>query len=152
LKTSPAVGDWADGAWADYGLQVATPCLAQQFPKDIAFGPDGALYVADSMNNRIQKFDRHGHHLGTFGERGDAPGRFNRPFDVAIDSEGYVYVVENGNHRVQKLTPDGRSVAIWGGPGRGEGQLLTPWAVEVDETGLVTVADRDNHRLVQFRF
>jgi len=41
----PAAGDWGDGEWANYGLTVVMPWLAQRFPKEIAFGPDGARAV-----------------------------------------------------------------------------------------------------------
>ncbi|MDY0166745.1 MAG: LamG-like jellyroll fold domain-containing protein [Thermoguttaceae bacterium] len=42
LQETAAVGDWADAAWGSHGLTVVTPWLAQRFPKEIAFGPDGA--------------------------------------------------------------------------------------------------------------
>lgn len=35
-------GDWADGSYADHGLTVVMPWLAQRFPKELAFGPQGA--------------------------------------------------------------------------------------------------------------
>ncbi|TVS19178.1 MAG: hypothetical protein EA424_09220, partial [Planctomycetaceae bacterium] len=42
LHEAATVGDWADAAWDDYGLTVVMPWLAQRFPKEIAFGPQGA--------------------------------------------------------------------------------------------------------------
>ncbi|MCA1809778.1 MAG: hypothetical protein LC725_10070 [Lentisphaerae bacterium] len=35
-------GDWGDALYARHGLTVVMPQLAQQFPKEIAFGPDHA--------------------------------------------------------------------------------------------------------------
>jgi hypothetical protein len=42
LQETSTVGDWADGYWDGHGLTVVTPWLAQRFPKEIAFGPEGA--------------------------------------------------------------------------------------------------------------
>ena len=41
LAQLEVAGDWADGAYRDHGLTVVMPWLAQQFPKEIAFGPAG---------------------------------------------------------------------------------------------------------------
>lgn len=38
-------GDWGDGSYGDGGLTVVVPWMAQQFPKEIAFGPE-SLRVA----------------------------------------------------------------------------------------------------------
>jgi hypothetical protein len=42
LHEAATVGDWGDAAWEDHGLTVVMPWLAQRFPKEIAFGPEGA--------------------------------------------------------------------------------------------------------------
>ena len=42
VQSTGATGDWADGQFGNYGLTLVMPWLAQRFPKDIAFGPDGA--------------------------------------------------------------------------------------------------------------
>ena len=42
LRETATVGDWADAAWDGHGLTVVVPWLAQRFPKEIAFGPQGA--------------------------------------------------------------------------------------------------------------
>ncbi len=45
VKDVSLVGDWADGRYGDFGLTVVVPWLAQQFPKEIVFGPE-AVRVA----------------------------------------------------------------------------------------------------------
>ncbi len=42
LKEVEVAGDWADAVYDGYGLTVVMPWLAQQFPKQLSFGPDGA--------------------------------------------------------------------------------------------------------------
>ena len=41
-KETKVAGDWADARYGDHRLTVVTPWLAQRFPKEIAFGPEGA--------------------------------------------------------------------------------------------------------------
>lgn len=53
-------------------------------PFDIAVGKSGNIYVADSGNNRIQKFDSNGNFLSTW-SKGHYEG-------VAVDESGNVYV------------------------------------------------------------
>ncbi len=72
--------------------------------------------MADSRNNRIQKFDAQGRFVGMFGGGGGSPGRFNEPWSVAVDGDGFIYVADTWNHRIQKFSPDFTFVAAWGEP------------------------------------
>ena len=40
------------------------------YPSAVAIGPDGAVYMADSGNNRIQKFDANGNFITNWGSWG----------------------------------------------------------------------------------
>ena len=64
-------------------------------------GPCACLYVADSNNNRIQKFDINGNFIDMWGVFGAPNGELYGPFDVAVDSSGNVYVTDVNNNRVQ---------------------------------------------------
>lgn len=44
----------------------------------------GVLYVADTSNNRVQRFSLDGRHLGGWGTQGSDNGQFDRPTDVAV--------------------------------------------------------------------
>jgi DNA-binding beta-propeller fold protein YncE len=63
--------------------------------------PEGDLYVADSGDNRIQKFGPDGAYLAKFGSIGTADGQFEGPGAVTVDSQGSVYIADVGNSRVQ---------------------------------------------------
>ena len=59
----------------------------------------GNVYVADTFNNRIDRFNP-ANFAGTFtsfGSGGSGSGQFNLPYVVAVDSAGYVY--SNGRLR-----------------------------------------------------
>ena len=51
---------------------------------DATKDPDGNIYVLDSGNFRIQKYDTRGNYLTTFGKQGRGPGEFRDPFSIVI--------------------------------------------------------------------
>jgi len=106
----------------------AAPALVLQQPSGIAFDRAGYVYVADSQNDRIQKFSADGRFVGKWGSTGTVKGRFQHPWGIAVDSTGNVYVTDALNSRVQKFSPDGQFLAQWGSPGSGDGQFTLPQA------------------------
>jgi sugar lactone lactonase YvrE len=76
-------------------------------PSDIALDKEGNVYVLDSGNHRIQKFDPDGNFLATFGRRGQGPGDFQYPQSIDIDPDGILYVSDSGNQKIQIIKPDG---------------------------------------------
>lgn len=128
-------------------------------PRAIAPAPDGSLYVADSMNHRIQHLDSDGNLIrewGTYGsiDQGDAPGgTFNEPWGVAVAPDGSVYVADTWNHRVQKFAPDGAFITMWGAPISNTAAEITfygPRAIAVNAQGEVFVSDTGNKRILVF--
>ena len=87
---------------------------------------DGALqyvYVADSRNHRIPKFDINGDFMKSFGTEGNQSCQLNLPTTVVIDSCGDLYVTERGNERIQKFDTEGNSILVWGSRGSGPSQF-----------------------------
>lgn len=134
------------GGWGSLG---SGPGQFNQ-PKGLAVDGAGVVYVADSLNNRVQRFSADGTLLGQFGSAGTGNGQFQSPFDVAIGPTGDVFVVDRNNHRVQRFTPDGTFVSTFGTVGSGPGQLSHPDGLAIDVAGDIYVADYDNNRIVKF--
>jgi DNA-binding beta-propeller fold protein YncE len=120
------------------------------FPSSVAIDASGTVYVADSENDRIQRFTEGGAVLGTWGTTGTGPGQFSTPEAIAVDASGNVYVVDKGNHRVQKFSTTGTVVSQWGSQGSGVGQLEAPEGIATDAAGNVYVADAGNNRIEKF--
>ena len=73
-------------------------------PIGLAVDGSGNVFVADTINNRIQKFDNTGTFVTTWGCLGSGDGQFNGPGGVAVErSSGNVFVAENRNNRIQKF-------------------------------------------------
>ena len=124
-------------------------------PLGLALDAAGDVYVVDSGNSRIQKFDPRGGSLAAVGTAGTAPGQFNQPSDVAVDAAGNVYVADTWNHRIQKFAPDLTPILAWGQPTR---DLINPapdrfWAprgIVVDHQGNILVADTGTNRIRRY--
>ncbi|MBR1368723.1 hypothetical protein RJ53_04045 [Methanocalculus chunghsingensis] len=132
--------------WGSYGSDDG------QFirPEGIAIDGEGNIYVADSGNNRIQKFDNDGSFVTKWGLLGSGLREFNNPKGVAVDDEGTIFVVDEMNHRIQRFDSDGNAITNWGLQGSGPGQFERPGGIAVDASGNVYVADTHNHRIQTF--
>jgi PKD repeat protein len=117
------------------------------YAKGVAVDSLGNVYVADSMNNRIQKFDNNGEFITKWGSFGDGDGQFDSPAYVAVDSLDNVYVTDLKNNRIQKFDNDGGFITKWGYFGDGNGQFNSPVGVAVDSSGNVYVVDSWNNRI-----
>ncbi len=100
------VAKWGGGIGAGH----ASSALAQepgQFrsPWGIAVDGMGDVFVTDTGNQRIQKFDREGNFVTQWGGFGNGEGQFNFPYGLIVDPKGHVFVVDSGNMRVQHFMP-----------------------------------------------
>ncbi|MDT8307748.1 MAG: TIGR03663 family protein, partial [Anaerolineae bacterium] len=125
-------------------------------PRNVAIGPDGAIYILDTGNHRVAVFDDQGRVLDAWGGQGAEPGRFNEPWGIAVDDE-YVYVADTWNHRIQKFTLDGELVTTFGELGMladvgtdSGGFFFGPRSVALLPENQLAVTDTGNHRIQVF--
>ena len=111
---------------------------------------EGLLYVADTGNHRILKFDANTACIAKWGRSGTGNGEFNSPSGIAIGPDGSVYVADTGNHRIQRFDSNGNFITKWGSFGSGPGQFNSPSDVAVGSDGSVYVVDTGNHRIQKF--
>jgi NHL repeat len=111
---------------------------AGQLARPVALAIDGSgnVYVGDSVNQRIDKFDSSGNFIEAwgfgvldhasafehctattgcvFGLGNPAAGAFSGPLAVAVDGSGSVYVADTTNERIDKFDSSGNFIEAWG--------------------------------------
>ncbi|MEO1983239.1 MAG: carbohydrate-binding family 9-like protein [Fuerstiella sp.] len=103
-------------------------------PTDVAFGPNGEVFVTDGYgNSRVVKFDHHGKFLSAWGTAGRQPGEFHLPHSIMVDSRQRVLVGDRENDRVQVFDLNGRRLEIWNG--------FAPYGITIDSSDQVFIAD-----------
>jgi sugar lactone lactonase YvrE len=174
-KVTPAgvVSTFAGVGVAGYSGDGSYSTVAKlSFPRGIAFGPDGSLYIADKGNHRVRKVAPDGimstvAGIGAWGQGGGwgfsgdggkaILARLSSPAGVAVDRDGSVYIADSANHRVRKVTPDGIIDTV---AGNGEGgfsgdggpassaQLAFIFSdIALDAAGNLYIADCTNMRI-----
>src|SRR5574337_260891 len=121
-----------------------------KWPNGVALDNSGNIYVADTGNNRIEKFSPDGTYLSKFGSQGSDNVQFNTPFSIALDSSGNIYVLDTLNDEVKKFSPDGTYLSKFGSLGSDNGQFNYPEDVVLDNSGNIYVADSGNNRIEKF--
>lgn len=122
-------------------------------PGGVATDAQGNVWVADTGNDRIQKFDSDGNFLAAYGESGSGEGQFSEPTGIAIDpfAPFLVYVADSGNDRVQVFWTSGEYVASVGESGSGESQFDNPTGIAVYQFAHALVVDSGNDRIQKVR-
>jgi tripartite motif-containing protein 71 len=106
------------------------------YPEGADVAADGTVYVADTRNNRIQKFDpASGSWSVLQGEE------LQQPMGVAV-AGSTVFVADTQNNRVVKLSSTGSLLASY------TTGLKAPEGLDVAPDGTVWVADTQNSRVV----
>jgi tripartite motif-containing protein 71 len=140
-------------AWGRHGSELGEFSFGSS--QDPTQPPGGGIavagsyaYVADSGNNRIERFNLSGGEAMQWGTKGAELGQFNYPRGVTAN-EGEVIVSDDDNHRLEKFDPNGAFQSAAGTQGSGPGQFGFPYGVSLDAAGNVYVADDINHRVVK---
>ena len=139
------------GSFADISTGNAQPGTFYE-PWGIAVDNNNNVYVADTWNHRIQKFDEAGNFIeqwGFFGQ-GEEPTAFWGPRDIKVDSQNRIFVTDTGNKRIVIFTSDGDYINQFGSAGLMSGQFDEPVGIAIDNEGRIFVADTWNQRIQRF--
>lgn len=135
-----------------------TGALEFNRPQGLAIDSGDILYVLDTGNNRVVRYNVSGA-FGVFtavgspwGTAGTAAKQFNNPSGISTDGTN-VYIADTDNNRVQKCLVDGSSCSIWGALGTYDGKFSSPRGIVYDDSQVperVYVADTGNNRIQWF--
>jgi sugar lactone lactonase YvrE len=152
-------GDGLQGYGGDGG---PAPAAELNSPQGIAVAANGALYIADTGNQRIRIVQNGqintfaGGSEGFSGDGGPASAaKFNQPSGIALDGSGALLICDRANRRVRRVingtitTIAGNGIQGFlgdGGPAVAA-ELNEPSDVAVDSSGRVFIADTANQRI-----
>ncbi len=160
--------DPSPGANFASSVAVSGTTILAGAPNDSALGPfshgavyvfevypdtayTSSLYVADTGNNRIQRFDGTSWSVVGSGIAGAGVGQFRLPEAVTTDLSGNViYVADTGNQRIQWSTDRGASWKVFASIGSGLNQVRSPQGLALDTSGNLYISDTGNNRVVRF--
>ena len=118
-------------------------------PYGIALDSNQDIYVVDSGNSEIKKFDSSGYLLNSWGTFGSDEGEFKNPIGIFIDSD-FVHIADTGNSRIQTFDNDGTFIKSWGFSTIESQTLRNPVAISVDDSGIFYVADFNLNKIPKF--
>ncbi len=78
-----------------------------EFPSDIAIDSKNDIYIADSHNHRVLKFNSSGNIILSFGKQGKEHGEFLYPQSITIDRFDNIFISDLNNNRIQLFSPAG---------------------------------------------
>lgn len=143
-------------------------------PHAVKLGPDKNLYIVDSGNHRILRFNLKGEFNGWIGKNekgeinsnwnkvgetssGHELGAFSAPCDLII-FENFLYVSEVENNRISKIGLDGKSYGwigfdevnnqfIWSKDINNKIHLKHPFGIKLEKNTFF-IADKGNNRII----
>lgn len=119
-------------------------------PRGLAIDGRGNFWIADTGNDRLQKFSLEGNLLHVIGKSGSGEGEFRSPSAVAVSPKGNLCVADTGNKRVQVFSPRGMFLGSFGKAGKQAGQFNEITDITVDAEENFYLVDRGNDRIAKY--
>ena len=153
-----AVGQGDNEGFAGDGGLASDPSVRYHDPVDVAVGPDGTVYIADSRNRRVRAIGPNGvlttiAGIGRwtsgnprgFGNGGPArEAGVPRPIAVAVGPDGSVYMSDFRDNQIRRIRPDG-IIEAFAGTGElvsnGDGGFAVDAGIQASSFNLETGPD-----------
>ena len=120
------------------------------FPTQVALDKDGRIYVADTLNFRVEVFGPDYKFLEAWGKQGNRLGDFMKPKGIAIDPFQNIYVVDSDFDNFQIFDPQKHLLMSLGSVGSVPGTFWLPAGIHIDRNNYIYVSDQNNRRRKHF--
>lgn len=134
-----------------YRFQKMFPVYEQPWyfvkPSGLATDNEDFVYIADSDNDRIQKFTADGQFISQWKNIDDK--QFYSVNGIAVDRDGFIYAADTQNNRVVKFTPEGELIYELKNYGT-NGKPFVPYGIAISFSGDVYVTDTRNNSVLRF--
>ncbi len=81
-------------------------------PSFACVGPDGRIYVADTMKNRVVVFDSEGNYVGMIKGEENGPYKLKWPVSVGVSDDGRIYVLSKQDKKLIVFNRDYKPVRV----------------------------------------
>jgi sugar lactone lactonase YvrE len=126
-----------------------------QNPSDVAFDTNGNIYVADTNNGRINKYDAQGVFVKAIGGFQSPDVQLQEPWSMVVAGDGTMFVADTFAHRIVKFDADFNQVDTWGVGAQTEAGgdpfgLFGPRDIALSPEGNVLITDTGNGRIIEY--
>jgi hypothetical protein len=93
----------------EVGGQPESASSAFRGTTDIAFAPNGRIFISDGYGNaRILEYTADGKQVREWGTAGAGPGQFHLPHSIVVDENNILYIADRENGRIEKFNLEGK--------------------------------------------
>ena len=165
-KRAVGTGAMETVMWFDYHRSSSENRMIMGRPYGIAADRNGNIFITETDNNSVIRFDTYGAITTVAGNqvaafRGDeglaTSASLNQPHGIAVDRNGNIFIADTFNHRIRRVDAITGVITTVAGDGnqgfRGDGgsammaSFRFPRAVAIDNSGNLFIADEGNHRI-----
>jgi RHS repeat-associated protein len=120
-------------------------------PQGITFA-SGAVYVTDTANDRVEKFNEKGEYVTAFGAAGSGNGQLDAPIGIAQSPDtGALYVADSVNDRIEAFSTNGVYLTQFASKGTGTEEMKNPEGITINPAGTLYIADTANNRVQEWQ-
>jgi|GEM_PF-5227827 len=148
--TTPGVSDPGAGKTGAVFIDDITPNgtdAAWDNPNGITFGPDGRLYVTETHDQKINRYEADGTFKDTFVAAGS--GGLNGPTSLLFRSDGLLYVTSQNNNSVLRYNATTGAFVDSYIPS-GSGDVLLPNDLKFDPSGNLYVSSTNSGQVLRY--
>lgn len=122
-----------------------------RLPQAVSVDANGNIYVADTGNHRIQKFDSQGRFLTMIGGFGWTHEQFQRPVDICADNNLDVFIADYENRRIARCDKELHWITTFSARETENEKLRLgfPVAVGISIHSDLFIVDAENRRILK---